>query len=54
MFVGSALITPANDTIQPFRLHGTWLYKPTTNCWYVNGRSFYEFIVSDIDEDEHY
>lgn len=52
MFVGSALITPFNDTIQPFRIHGTWLYKPGTNCWYVNGRSFDRDIVSDIDEDE--
>ena len=54
MFVGSALITPLNDTITPFRVHGTWLFKPTTDCWYVNGRSFDKHIVSDIEEDEHY
>lgn len=54
MFVGSALVTPLNDTIMPFRIHGTWLFKPTTACWYVNGRSFDKHIVSDFEEDEHY
>ena len=52
MFKGSALITPFNDTIQPFRIHGVWLFKPTSACWYVNGRSFDMHIVSDFQEDE--
>lgn len=52
MFKGSALVTPMNNTIVPFRIHGTWLYKPTYDSWYVNGRSFIATIVSDIQEDK--
>lgn len=52
MFDGTALITPVNDTIQPFRINGTWLYKPDYDCWYVNGRSYPAEIVSEIQEDE--
>ena len=51
MFKGSALIAPLVKTVEPFRLTGTWLYKPETGCWYVNGRSFSEEIVKDIQEE---
>jgi len=51
MFEGSALITPKNDTMQPFRIHGTWLYKPDYDVWYVNGRSYPAEVVGDIQED---
>ena len=49
-FYGSALITPRNDTIQPFRISGDWLFKPDTGCWYVEGRSFPARLVSDIHD----
>ena len=52
MFQGSALVTPKNNTIVPFRMVGTWLYKPDTNYWYVNGHSFCKSIVSDIQEEK--
>lgn len=54
MFKGSALITPKNDTIAPFRVEGKatdWLYKPDTDCWYVDGHSFPSGIVSDFQEE---
>lgn len=50
MFDGSALITPVS--MEPVRIHGTWLYKPDYDCWYVNGRSYPANIVSDIQDDE--
>lgn len=51
MFFGSALITPWTPNIEPFRLHGTWLYKPESGCWYCRGRSFDARIVSDLVDD---
>lgn len=50
MFDGSALVSPV--TMQPFRIHGTWLYKPDYDCWYVNGHSYPAEIVGDIQEDK--
>lgn len=52
MFDGSALITPKTGCVEPFRLNGTWLYRPDTCCWYIKGHSFAESIVSDIQEDK--
>jgi hypothetical protein len=52
MFRGSALITPKNATMLPFRVKGDWLYKPDAKCWYCNGHSFPEGIVGDIQEAE--
>lgn len=52
MFRGSALITPKNATIVPFRVEGVWLYRPDVDYWYVNGRSFSPKVVSDIREAE--
>jgi len=50
-FRGSATIKPRNDTIRPFTITGDWVFKPDTGCWYCNGRSFTENIVTDIHED---
>lgn len=50
MFYGSALISPVNR--EPYRVYGTWLYKPEYDCWYCNGRSFPAEIVSVILESE--
>lgn len=38
-FRGTMRITPKSD-IQAYDLHGDWLYKPDTKCWYGKGRSF--------------
>lgn len=51
MFDGSALVSPKNG-LKPFRITGTWLFNPETNCWYVDGRSFSNSIISDIQEDK--
>ncbi len=51
MCVGTGLIKPMSDKILPFEEHGTWLYRPDTQCWYVNGKSFAERIVIEIKED---
>ena len=49
MFIGQVDVTPKNKDITPFALFGTWLYRPDTQCWYCNGRSFTKDIV-DIKE----
>ena len=51
MFRGSALITPKNDTIIPYRVSGTFLYKPEYDVWYVGGSSYPAKIVSDLREE---
>ena len=50
MFDGSALIIPISS--EPYRIHGTWLYKPDYDCWYVNGHSYPAEFVRDIQEDK--
>ena len=39
-FRGVMKITPKTSKAKPFELEGDWLYKPDTNCWYGDGRSF--------------
>lgn len=51
MFRGSALVTPACQ-VKPFRVQGTWLYRPDFDYWYVAGHSYSPKIISDIQEDE--
>ena len=51
MFKGSAVITPKNKKFDPFLAHGTWLYKPDFDTWYVNGHSYPAEIVSQFSED---
>lgn len=53
-FHGDMRITPKN-TAEPFCIvNKDWLYKPDTNCWYGDGRSFpadiCEIISKDLDE----
>lgn len=50
MFEGTATVTPKNPAFEPFKISGTCLYRPDTNCWYCNGRSFSADIVSGIRE----
>ena len=52
MFRGEATVTPKNPQFPVQTIHGTWLYKPEWDCWYVNGGSYPAEIVSDIQEDE--
>lgn len=49
MFQGTATIRPLTD-MKPFDVTGTWLYKPEYKCWYCQGRSYPEAIVTDIRE----
>ena len=51
MFLGRADIVPKNPKFSPYSIHGTWLYKPEYDCWYVNGESFPASIVKNIEED---
>lgn len=50
MFRGTATITPINQN-PPFTVTGDWLYKPDTDCWYCNGRSFQADCVSDFRQE---
>ena len=52
MFKGSAVVTPKNPKFPQMIIHGTWLYKPDTACWYCAGSSFMEEVVSDFSEEE--
>lgn len=54
MFKGSAFIRPTTVNFTPFHeIHeiGTFLYKPDTKCWYVNGNSYPAEIVEQIEDD---
>lgn len=51
MFYGEATVTPLNPKFPPMTIKGTWLYRPDTDCWYVNGRSFPDEIVEGFAED---
>ena len=54
MFRGVLQVTPKHPDILPFQLTGVFLYKPDTDCWYGQGRSFAASIcevVSDETED---
>lgn len=50
MFSGVAKIVPKNRAFASFEKAGTWLYKPDTNCWYVNGASYPAEIVQIQEE----
>ena len=50
MFRGIAVVTPRNPNVEPFKIFGDWLYRPDTHCWYINGSSFCEEIVSNIQD----
>lgn len=39
-FRGTMLWTPGNPAYAPQKITGDWLYKPDTDCWYCQGRSF--------------
>ena len=39
-FKGTLRISPKIPEIKPFELEGDWLFNPSTNCWYGQGRSF--------------
>lgn len=51
MFQGTAFIKPKSAKIVPFKEYGTWLYRPDTKCWYCNGSSFSEDIITGFKED---
>lgn len=51
MFHGQATVKPKCENVKPFSVLGTWLYRPDTQCWYVNGMSFAKDIVEYIIED---
>ena len=50
MFYGTATVTPKNPDFPTVDITGTWLYKPQYDCWYVNGWSYPNEIVSNIRE----
>ena len=56
-FYGTMLITPLSLTTAvtdttAYELTCAWLYKPESDCWYGDGRSFPENICT-IVEDKH-
>ena len=57
MYRGRMTVTPVCKAIDPFLVHGTFLYKPDTRCWYVGndspekpGSSFASEICSEFVE----
>lgn len=49
-FHGDMLITPKNRLYPPFYIcDKDWLYKPDTDCWYGDGRSFPAEICEPIE-----
>jgi hypothetical protein len=51
MLKGIGYVKPKSAKIIPFQVYGTWLYKPDTKCWYCDGHSFSEEIVTSFKED---
>lgn len=47
-FRGTMRITP-KAAVQAYDLHGDWLYKPETGCWYGKGSSFPEDICTIME-----
>lgn len=47
-FRGTMRITP-KAAVPAYDLHGDWLYKPETGCWYSNGSSFPEDICTIME-----
>jgi hypothetical protein len=47
---GMKVTPPAYLNIEPFVLEDRdWLYKPSTDCWYGDGRSFPEAVCEPIE-----
>lgn len=47
-FRGTMRITP-KAAVPAYDLHGDWLYKPETGCWYGKGSSFAEDICTIME-----
>lgn len=47
-FRGTMRITP-KAAVPAYDLHGDWLYKPETGCWYGKGSSFPEDICTIVE-----
>ena len=47
-FRGTMRITP-KAAVPAYDLHGDWLYKPETGCWYGCGKSFPESVCKIVD-----
>ena len=47
-FRGTMRITP-KAAVPAYNLHGDWLYKPDTKCWYGKGSSFPEDICTIME-----
>lgn len=52
-FYGSMGITPANNR-SPFVLVGEFLYKPDTQCWYHEGKSYSNEVCHVLDDNSIY
>lgn len=51
-FHGDMKITPKNGVYPPQRIYNKdWLYRPDTDCWYGDGRSFPAEICDPIEKD---
>jgi hypothetical protein len=51
-FHGDMMITPKNGLYSAFYIcDKDWLYKPESDCWYADGRSFPAEICSIVRED---
>lgn len=51
MFKGVMRITPKSESVKPFEIESTWLYRPDTEYWYGDGRSFHKSICEVVRED---
>ena len=49
-FRGVMKITPKTEAVKPFELESDWLYKPDTDCWYGDGRSFCASICEVVED----
>lgn len=51
-FHGDMLIRPKNTLLPSYYIQDKdWLYQPTTDCWYGDGRSFPSEVCEPVDND---
>lgn len=50
MFKGTMRVEPKSVCFPREDVYGTWLYKPDTDYWYCNGRSYSPRIVTLVED----
>lgn len=50
-FRGKMRVWSRTGDFAAYEIHGDWLYKPDTNCWYCKGSSYPDKLCEILDID---